>query len=137
MRNNLNFERAKKHFHFIRVPWVDQGFSDFTMKNVKSPRTFKSHLPTRFLPDGFNKTAKVVYVVRNPKDIVVSYYNFFKSAIEDEFIGSLDDAVDLFVEGKTVFGPYWEHMNEYTQLENVHIIHYEDLIEVDFLLYFS
>ena len=49
---------------------------------------------------------------------------------EDEFTGTLDDVVDLFVEGKTVFGSFWDHLNEYENVENVHIVHYEDLIEV-------
>lgn len=72
----------------------------------------------------------MVYVVRNPKDVLISYYNFFKKFKDDEFIGTLDDMVDLFVEGNTVFGSYWDHLNQYENLENVHIIHYEDLIEV-------
>ena len=60
----------------------------------------------------------------------MSYYNFFKSSKEDEFTGSLDDAVDMFLDGNTTFGPYWEHLNQYECLENVHFVHYEDLIEV-------
>ncbi len=75
-------------------------------------------------------------MVRNPKDVVVSYYNFFKSAKEDEFNGTFDDCVDIFVEGNTVFGSFWDHINEYANVENVHIIHYEDLIEVEFFFLF-
>lgn len=114
----------------MRVPWIDQGFSNFTMSYLPSPRVFKTHFPVRFLPDNFNKLAKVVYVVRNPKDVVISYYNFFKKMKEDEFTGTLDDVVDIFVEGQTVFGSFWDHINEYENVENVHFVHYEDLIEV-------
>lgn len=56
----------------------------------------------------------------------------------NEFTGTLDELVNLFVEGKLMFGPWWEHLNAYEKLENVHFIHYEDLIEVKkAYLYFS
>ncbi len=60
------------------------------------------------------------------------FYSSFKSEID--FTGSLDDMVEIFLEGKTYFGPWWEHVNHYSQLENVHIIHYEDLLEVQCIL---
>lgn len=69
-------------------------------------------------------------MVRNPKDVVVSYYNFFKKMKEDEFDGTMDDCVDIFCEGQTVFGSFWDHIHEYEGVENVHFVHYEDLIEV-------
>lgn len=68
--------------------------------------------------------------MRNPKDLVVSTYKFLKSMKETEFIGTLDDMVNLFCEGKSCFGPWWEHLNQYENLENIHIIHYEELLEV-------
>lgn len=49
---------------------------------------------------------------------------------ETEFIGTLDEMVNLFCEGKSCFGPWWEHLNQYENLENIHIIHYEELLEV-------
>lgn len=52
---------------------------------------------------------------------------------EDEFEGTLDDCVDIFCEGQTVFGSFWDHLHEYENLENVHFVHYEDLIEVCFV----
>lgn len=54
---------------------------------------------------------------------------------QDEFTGSLDEMVDLFLEGKTAFGPWWDHLNQYEHLEGIHIIHYEDLIEVGCSVY--
>ena len=72
-----------------------------------------------------------MYVVRNPKDVIISAYKFLKSMKGNEFVGTMDQMVDMFVEGKTMFGPWWEHLNQYENLENVHLIHYEDLIEVN------
>ena len=74
----------------------------------------------------------MVYVVRNPKDVLISTYKFLKSMKGNEFIGTFDEMIDLFCEGKTLFGPWWEHVNQFENLENVHLIHYEELIEVKY-----
>ena len=42
------------------------------------PRKIKSHLPLSFLPDNLLDTAKVIFVARNVKDMVVSYYYHYK-----------------------------------------------------------
>lgn len=43
---------------------------------------------------------EIVYIVRNPKDVLVSLHKFLKSLIASEFVGSLDDLIELFVEDK-------------------------------------
>jgi hypothetical protein len=63
--------------------------------------------------------------------VLVSYYNFSKSLKEDESVGSLEDMAEDFCNGKINYGPYWDHLNQYDELENVHFVHYEDLIEVN------
>ena len=60
IKNKLNYEKAKKDFHFVRIPWIDQGMSQFTFNKIRSPRIFKSHLPIKFFPENFHKTAKVI-----------------------------------------------------------------------------
>lgn len=69
-------------------------------------------------------------MLRNPKDVIVSYFKFFSKFLPNQFMGTLDEMVDLFVEGNTMYGPWWEHLNTYTSLANVHIVHYEDLVQV-------
>lgn len=71
-------------------------------------------------------------MIRNPRDVLVSFYNMAKTMANDEYSGTISDMLDLFVEGKTAFGPWWEHLNQYENLENVHFIHYETLLEVCF-----
>ena len=51
------------------------------------PRIIKTHLSYDMLPEGLkeNKKAKIIYVNRNPRDAVVSFYNHFK--VLEEFSG--------------------------------------------------
>jgi hypothetical protein len=76
-------------------------------------------------------TKKVVYVLRNPKDLLVSLYKFAKSwTNEDGFVGTFDDLAELFLEEKYWYGAWWEHVDQYVNLPNVHVIHYETLLRV-------
>ncbi len=97
---------------------------------------------------------KLIYIARNPKDVVVSYFNFVKMSTQAGYTGNFDDFAELFIEGKgkynakqldiicwlellnkinliciqVPYGPWWTHLNEYlSMMKNVHIICYEDL----------
>ena len=43
--------------------------------NKKGRRVIKTHLPLEFLPPSLLEKGKVVYVARNIKDAVVSYFH--------------------------------------------------------------
>lgn len=97
---------------------------------------------------------KVVYIIRNPKDVTVSYYHFTNLSIQSGFTGIFGDFVQLFTNGtgrlklftllitqdlikkyafyelSVPYGPWWKHVDEHTSKKNVHIIHYEELQEV-------
>lgn len=79
----------------------------------------------------FEPNLKIIYVVRNPKDMIVSAHKFMQTMVQDEFTGSVEDLCELFLQDKLWYGSWFDHVNEYTQLENVHIVHYENLINVN------
>ena len=43
------------------------------------PRIIKTHLAYEMLPSGVrDESVKIIYVTRNPRDAVVSFYNHFR-----------------------------------------------------------
>ena len=68
---------------------------------MPSPRLLKSHLPEHLLPTQiFSKKAKIVYVVRNPKDLAVSFYHFHKWAPDLPQYESWDHFFDDYIAGR-------------------------------------
>ncbi|XP_042240682.1 uncharacterized protein LOC121878492 [Homarus americanus] len=94
------------------------------------PRTIKTHLPFSLLTPDLLDTAKVVYVARSPKDVVVSYYHHSRLILCHDFNGSLDQFTQYFVDDDLLYGPYWLHMKEAWEKRdhpNMHFVFYEDV----------
>lgn len=96
----------------------------------KEPRVIKTHLPLSLLPPDTLDKAKVVYVARNPKDLVTSFYDYSRTQKRLQFQGSLEEFADYFMRDELRFCPYWEHLREAWQKRNhpnLHFIFFEDL----------
>ncbi|XP_042240704.1 sulfotransferase 1A3-like [Homarus americanus] len=74
------------------------------------PRTIKTHLPLSLLSPDLLNTAKVVYVARHPKDVVVSFYYHGRLFKTMDYVGSFDNLVQYFLDDDLVYGPYWRHV---------------------------
>jgi hypothetical protein len=59
LNNNLDYAKSKSVQHFERVAFVDTGFSSAFLEEMPSPRTFKSHLLPKYLPENFQNKSKV------------------------------------------------------------------------------
>jgi hypothetical protein len=49
-----------------------------SIEKAPSPRFIKTHLPLSLLPPSLLDIAKVVYVGRDPRDVIVSYFHLYK-----------------------------------------------------------
>lgn len=103
-----------------------------TMEEMRSPRLIKSHLPFHLLPEQMETVRpKVIYVVRNPKDILISYYSFLKMLTPLKFEGTFEEFCDRFTKDKVYYSPWGKHVRGAWELEkegaNVLIVKYEDL----------
>ena len=93
----------------IAVPWIeaasDMGI-DLNAPQAAQPRGFKTHLSWDEVPKG----ARYIYVMRNPNDVLVSYYRFFEGWFFEP--GSID--IETFTFDYLLVGArnrnYWTHL---------------------------
>ena len=75
-----------------------------TLDNVPSPRILNTHAPFRHLPKAhLEKGYKVVHCLRNPKDVMVSWFNHTvidRVTHRDTFPGTWDEYFQLCTDNK-------------------------------------
>lgn len=115
------------------VPWIEVigQIQDFV--TAESPRFRVSHLAYHLMPKELcYRRGKVIYVARNPKDILVSYYYFHKLATMLETPKSFDDFFDKFMRGEVMAGSWFEHIKTWFLHKddiNMLFITYEEMIQ--------
>ncbi|XP_040571686.1 sulfotransferase 1E1 [Lepeophtheirus salmonis] len=99
---------------FPYLEYVYPGLQEIERR--PSPRLIKTHLPLHLLPEDVLKgQAKVIYIHRNPKDVIVSYFYFLKSLSYTTFIGNFSEFFTLFIKNRVPYAPYFPHINEYVK----------------------
>ncbi|KAK6925168.1 Sulfotransferase domain [Dillenia turbinata] len=97
----------------------------------KTPLLGAVHTPYVSLPKSILASGcKIVYMCREPKDLFVSQWHFQRSLSKEKV--SLEEAFQLFCEGLSPYGPYWDHVLGYwkASLERpneVLFLKYEDM----------
>ncbi|NXE47703.1 ST6B1 Sulfotransferase, partial [Casuarius casuarius] len=118
------------------------------MKKLPSRRIIITHLPPHFLPRSFLESkAKILVLVRNPKDTAVSYYHFSNNLPMLPSFASWDEFFTAFLNGRYMFpsslrhsplpqvgcGSYFDHLvewNKYIDNKKIMVISYEELKEM-------
>jgi len=143
--NGANFEAAKAPLPvrspFLEFPYMGDvqnegaafrmmaGGLD-TVAKLSSPRVIKSHLPLYLLNPSLLDTCKVVYVARNPKDVIVSFYHHQRLVKDSSYSGTLAEFADIFMRDLVPYAPFFAHVLEawnQRQHRNLHFVFYEDL----------
>ncbi|XP_004673851.1 PREDICTED: amine sulfotransferase-like [Condylura cristata] len=101
----IYFEKHRKRIENVetldRAPFLEYNIRKVDLPNMPSPRLFCSHLPYYLVPKGLkNKKAKIIYVYRNPKDVLISSYYFSQLMIRLEGPQSLESFMERFFDGK-------------------------------------
>ena len=104
------------------------------MKKIPKPRLIKTHLPATFFKrqlEGKSTCPKFVVVMRNPKDLLTSYYHFHKSwPAEFAFPKDWNYYFGMFKEKRLDCGDCLEHMSgwwNHKNHSNVLAVTYEDM----------
>ncbi|XP_028281801.1 amine sulfotransferase-like [Parambassis ranga] len=126
--NHLN-----NHSNGDLIPWIELNGNRQAFITAPSPRLRVTHLQHQFLPPALSqKKGKVIYVARNPKDVLVSYFHFHKLANMLETPKDFDDFFEKFMRGD-VFGCSWfEHIKTWYSHKddmNMLFITYEEMIQ--------
>ncbi|XP_076408573.1 sulfotransferase 1A1-like [Peromyscus maniculatus bairdii] len=123
---------ARVPFLEFKCPGVPSGLE--SLEETPAPRLLKTHLPLSLLPPSLlDQKIKVIYIARNPKDVAVSYYNFYsmaKGLFPDP--GTWESFLENFMDGKVSYGSWFQHVKEWWELTHTHpvlYLFYEDMKE--------
>ncbi|KAJ7341865.1 hypothetical protein JRQ81_007491 [Phrynocephalus forsythii] len=113
-----------------RMPWVEYNFRNVDFAKRESPRLIASHLPYHLVPKGLRSgRGKVIYVLRNPKDVLVSYYHFSKYSRKLEEL-DFEDLMERFLAGKVIAGLWLDHVEGWSTHRddfNILFLTYEEM----------
>ncbi|KAJ8023694.1 Amine sulfotransferase [Holothuria leucospilota] len=118
------------------------------MKEDPSPRVFTTHVPYSLLPKKFReKSCKLIYVYRHPKDVIVSFFNYLSQRHDIHGVGSVKKThsskqfasfFDIITSGKCMcfvplqlqYGSWFDHVIGYykhREDENMFSVSYEKM----------
>ncbi|WAR01106.1 ST1A2-like protein [Mya arenaria] len=111
------------------------------MTLMTSPTIVCLHLETLLnnRKDAKRKRLKCIFVVRNPKDVAVSFYNHTVNLCMYDYKGKFENYLQMFMRGETDYGSYPQYLLEWQQFitENpdwpIHIMYYENMKAVVYI----
>ncbi|XP_022100048.1 sulfotransferase 1A1-like [Acanthaster planci] len=140
-----NIEEVNKKHTAFRVLFLEMDLPEFIRKTknlpacheiaeeIPSPRVLKTHLPGQFLPPQmWERRPKIVYVMRNPKDLTVSYFYFMKmvNPSQDSLNETFEEFLNKMLTGDVSYGPWWDHYLFFWEKRNdpnILVLKYEDM----------
>lgn len=79
------------------------------------------------------KQNQVVYVARNPKDAIVSFYFHHKLIKIHDYTGDVEEFAQYFMDDEIMYSPYFPHiLNAWSKRNhpNMHFMFFEDMKKV-------
>lgn len=116
-----------------RAPWLEEHRAiRLNLEERPSPRIFATHFHYNMMPTSFFKVKpKVIYVMRNPKDVFTSSFHYYGIASYLVKPGSQTEFLHKFLEGKVMFGSWFDHVKGWMNAEDkdrIMFISYEEMI---------
>ncbi|KAF7232004.1 hypothetical protein EG68_10929 [Paragonimus skrjabini miyazakii] len=116
--NNLDWSQSAAQNLEIRVPYFEYLWpGPHALINQSAPRIVKTHLPFTHLPRNVQcgESARIIYIVRDPRDVVVSYHHFTRCFIPAGYKNqeALHGFVGRFLADRLPYSPWTEHVKSY------------------------
>nr|XP_020634107.1 sulfotransferase family cytosolic 2B member 1-like [Pogona vitticeps] len=116
---------------YERSPWIETVDGLKAALNYPPPRFLTTHLPFQLFPKSFlHSKCKIICLMRNPKDVLVSHYHFSKFFKVFEEPGTMEEFLEKFLNGNVVYGSWFDHVKGWMKLKerpNFFLITYEEL----------
>ena len=126
-------DALRDNFHWVASSWPYPRSAE-DLAAAPEPRIFKSHMPLSMALGGVpaENPCRYVYIARNPKDVVVSYYHFESGKKwSGDYSGPWEHWLELFLKGGVQRGDWFDHvLGWWSQRDapNILFLKYEDLI---------
>ncbi|XP_044291188.1 sulfotransferase 2B1-like [Varanus komodoensis] len=135
IRNDGDPSRVQNLGVLERPPWIEHECFLKRALALPPPRLLSSHLPFHVFPKSFlHSKAKVIYTMRNPRDVLVSFYYFAKGCKAFKNLGTLADFMEEFLSGNVLYGSWFDHVKSWIGVKerpNVFFVTYEELQQLD------
>ncbi|XP_029441124.1 sulfotransferase family cytosolic 2B member 1-like isoform X2 [Rhinatrema bivittatum] len=116
-----------------RVPWCETCIGLEVLRHYMPPRLITSHLSIQLFPKSFfGSKAKIIYVLRDPKDVVTSFYYYSKIHGMFKDPESFPQFLDNFLQGNVPYGSWFDHVCGWMKMKgqsNFFFITYEELLQ--------
>ncbi|XP_043079821.1 cytosolic sulfotransferase 12-like [Puntigrus tetrazona] len=99
-----DFPDTDKQLTCKQMPWLEYQTMHNNYNTRPSPRLFCSYLLQQLMPKMLQKKKKksVIYVIRNPKDVMVSYFHFSNNKKNLDSSKNFDEMLEKFFTGFTL-----------------------------------
>ncbi|XP_068606089.1 amine sulfotransferase-like [Brachionichthys hirsutus] len=115
-----------------KMPWLENINNRDNYPLRPSPRLFACHLTPEFMPPGLeDKKPKIIYVMRNPKDVIVSTYHFSQIFSLFDTPESFEDLFEHFLKGELASSSWFDHIRKWKSMRDrydILYLTYEDMI---------
>ncbi|KAM4663775.1 sulfotransferase 1C1-like [Discoglossus pictus] len=133
--NNGDEEICRRAPIYERIPFIELLHSmkpDVDQVNaMPSPRALKTHLPIQLVPQSFWKhNCKVIYVARNAKDTLTSFYHFDHIVQIHPDPGTIEEYTERFMKGDVGWGSWYDHVKGFWEAKdkyNILYLFFEDV----------
>ncbi|KTG40646.1 hypothetical protein cypCar_00031293 [Cyprinus carpio] len=128
-----DFPDKANQITYEQMPWLEYRITGRDYNTRPSPRLFCSHLLHPLMPKMLQRKGKVIYVMRNPKDVMVSYFHFSNNMKNLDSSESFDEMLEKFFTGWMVGGCWFDHVKGWITNKdkyNILILTYEEMIKL-------